>query len=162
VRSSIKCLSRWLPIEGTVSLCTLKIESPPPKDMLPASVAMTSRKETSAPKKQYAMVRLWGRNDADERQQAKGVAEMRLQNKQRRFKPMKKSELRELYQMMFLEYPDIVTVKELREMLGISRKLAYKLIDYGYIHAVKIGTTLKIPKISVINYVMEKEVKKVG
>ena len=73
---------------------------------------------------------------------------------------MKKGELRELYQMMFPEYPDIVTVKELREMLGISRKLAYKLIDYGYIHAVKIGTTLKIPKISVINYVMEKEVKK--
>lgn len=108
------------------------------------------------------MVRFRGRNDADERQQAKAVAEMRLQNKQRRFKPIKKSELRELYQMMFLEYPDIVTVKELREMLGISRKLAYKLIDYGYIHAVKIGTTLKIPKISVINYVMEKEVKKVG
>ena len=44
---------------------------------------------------------------------------------------MKTGELRELYQMMFLEYPDIVTVKELREMLGISRKLAYKLIDYG-------------------------------
>lgn len=87
---------------------------------------------------------------------------MRIQNRQRRFKPMKKGELRELYQMMFPEYPDIVTVKELREMLGISRKLAYKLIDYGYIHAVKIGTTLKIPKISVINYVMEKEVKKVG
>ena len=37
---------------------------------------------------------------------------------------MKKGELRELYQMMFPEYPDIVTVKELREMLGISRKLA--------------------------------------
>jgi len=36
--------------------------------------------------------------------QAKTVAEMRLQNKQRRFKPMKKSELRELYQMMFPEY----------------------------------------------------------
>jgi hypothetical protein len=108
------------------------------------------------------VVRLRGRNDADERQQAKTVAEMRFQNRQRRFKPMKKNELRELYQMMFPEYPDIVTVKELREMLGISRKLAYKLIDYGYIHAVKIGTTLKIPKISVINYVMEKEVKKVG
>ena len=44
---------------------------------------------------------------------------------------MKKGELRELYQMMFPEYPDIVTIKELREMLGISRKLAYKLIDYG-------------------------------
>jgi len=75
---------------------------------------------------------------------------------------MKKSERRKFYQMMFPEYPDIVTVKELREMPCISRKPAYKLIDYGYIHAVKIGTTLKIPKTSVINYVMEKEVKKVG
>ena len=37
-----------------------------------------------------------------------------VKNKQRRFKPMKKGELRELYQMMFPEYPDIVTVKELR------------------------------------------------
>ena len=34
---------------------------------------------------------------------------------------MKKSELKELYQMMFPEYPDIVTVRQLREMLGISR-----------------------------------------
>ena len=33
MRGSVKCLSRWLLIEGTVSLCTLKIESPPPKDM---------------------------------------------------------------------------------------------------------------------------------
>ena len=32
---------------------------------------------------------------------------------------MKKSELKELYQMMFPEYPDIVTVRQLREMLGI-------------------------------------------
>ena len=40
---------------------------------------------------------------------------------------MKKSELKELYQMMFPEYPDIVTVRQLREMLGISRQLAYDL-----------------------------------
>lgn len=50
---------------------------------------------------------------------------------------MKKGELRELYQMMFPEYLDIVTVKELREMLGISRKLAYKLIDYDDISSIK-------------------------
>ena len=41
---------------------------------------------------------------------------------------MKKSELKELYQMMFPEYPDIVTVRQLRDMLGISRQLAYDLI----------------------------------
>ena len=67
---------------------------------------------------------------------------------------MKKSELKELYQMMFPDYPDI-------EMIGVSRALAYKLITDGEIHAVKIGTSLKIPKASVINYVTgeQKEVK---
>lgn len=75
---------------------------------------------------------------------------------------MRKAELKELYKMMFPDYPDIVTVKQLQEMLGISRHLAYKLIDYGEIQAVKIGTSLKIPKISVINYVLVEEVKQVG
>ena len=70
---------------------------------------------------------------------------------------MKKSELKELYQMMFPDYPDIVTVKQLRDMLGVSRALAYKLIADGEIQAVKIGTSLKIPKVSVINYVTEEQ-----
>lgn len=52
---------------------------------------------------------------------------------------MKKSELKELYQMMFPEYPDIVTVQQLREMLGISRQLAYDLINDGELQAIKIG-----------------------
>ena len=51
----------------------------------------------------------------------------------------KKSELKELYKMMFPEYPDIVTVTQLRQMLGISRQLAYDLINDGYIQGVKIG-----------------------
>ena len=62
---------------------------------------------------------------------------------------MKKSELKELYQMMFPEYPDIVTVAQLQKMLGVSRAWAYKLIGDGYIPAVK------IPKVNVINFVME-------
>lgn len=44
---------------------------------------------------------------------------------------MKKTELKELYQMMFPNYPDIVTVKQLQVMLGVSRHLAYKLINDG-------------------------------
>ena len=70
---------------------------------------------------------------------------------------MKKSELKELYQMMFPDYPDIVTVKQLREMLGISRQLAYDLINDGELQAIKIGTSFKIPKVSVINYVTEEQ-----
>ena len=70
---------------------------------------------------------------------------------------MKKSELRELYQMMFPDYPDIVTVAQLQRMLGISRHLAYDLINKGYISGLKIGNAFKIPKVSVINYVMERQ-----
>lgn len=74
---------------------------------------------------------------------------------------MKKSELKELYGMMFPDYPDIVTVRQLQEMLGISRPLAYDLINSGEVQAVKIGNSFKIPKVSVINYVTDdrKEVK---
>ena len=74
---------------------------------------------------------------------------------------MRKTELKELYTMMFPNYPDIVTVKQLQVMLGVSRHLAYKLINDGEIQAVKIGSSLKIPKISVINFVTEerREVK---
>ncbi len=74
---------------------------------------------------------------------------------------MKKTELKELYQMMFPNYPDIVTVKQLQVMLGVSRHLAYDLINGGEVRAVKIGNSFKIPKVSVINYVTgdRKEVK---
>ena len=70
---------------------------------------------------------------------------------------MKKSELRELYQMMFPDYPDIVTVAQLQRMLDISRHLAYDLINEGSISGLKIGNAFKIPKVSVINYVMERQ-----
>lgn len=66
---------------------------------------------------------------------------------------MKKSELRELYKMLFPDYPDIVTVRQLMEMLGISRILAYSLINNGDIQAVMSGISYKLPKVIVINYV---------
>jgi len=46
---------------------------------------------------------------------------------------MKKTELKELYQMMFPDYPDIVTTAQLQKMLGISRRLVYQLIGDGSI-----------------------------
>ena len=64
---------------------------------------------------------------------------------------MKKSELKELYQMMFPEYPDIVNISELQSMLKISRHLAYDLINDGYIRGLKIGNAFKIPKVNVID-----------
>lgn len=74
-------------------------------------------------------------------------------------KKMRKTELKELYKIMFPDYPDIVTVAQLQQMLGVSRHLAYDLINNGYISGVKIGNAFKIPKVNVINYVMEEGVK---
>ena len=59
--------------------------------------------------------------------------------------------------MMFPTYPDIVNVRQLEEMLGISRKLAYTMINKGEIPAIKIGTSYKIPKVNVINFIIESQ-----
>ncbi|MBR6940617.1 MAG: helix-turn-helix domain-containing protein [Clostridia bacterium] len=69
---------------------------------------------------------------------------------------MKKSELRELYRMMFPDYPDIVNIAQLQSMLGVSRHLAYSLINEGYIKGIKIGNAFKIPKVNVIEFIMNR------
>ena len=55
--------------------------------------------------------------------------------------------------MMFEHYPDVVDVDDLCKMLGgISRKLAYRLLNNQEIRSVRIGRSYKIPKICVIEY----------
>ena len=46
-------------------------------------------------------------------------------------------EIREMYKLMFTEYPDIVTVKDLQAMLGISRHAAYDLLGEGEISCIR-------------------------
>ena len=60
-------------------------------------------------------------------------------------------EIREMYKLMFAEYPDIVTVKDLQAMLGISRHAAYDLLGEGEISCIRLGNAYKIPKINVVN-----------
>ena len=71
---------------------------------------------------------------------------------------MKKGQIKELYTLMFPEYPDIIDVRQLQGMLGISRHLAYNLIADGYIRGIKIGNAYKVPKVNVISYVLEEQV----
>ncbi len=61
---------------------------------------------------------------------------------------------KELYAVMFAEYPDIVDVAQIQKMLGISRHLAYELITSGQMSGIKIGKAYKIPKVKVIDYVL--------
>ena len=73
---------------------------------------------------------------------------------------MRKTELKELYKLMFPDYPDIVTVAQLQKMLGISRHLAYDLIREGELPGVKVGNAFKIPKVNVIQYVLSEVERK--
>ena len=51
---------------------------------------------------------------------------------------------------LFEEYPELVSVSVLMNMLGIGRVLAYRLITDKKVKAVKIGREYKIVKNSVI------------
>lgn len=58
---------------------------------------------------------------------------------------------------IFKDYPDVVSVEQLMEMLQIGQVLAYKLVKSGAIKARKIGREYKIPKVNIVAY-LNKEV----
>lgn len=62
-----------------------------------------------------------------------------------------------IYKKMFKDYPDALTVKELQHMLGIGKNLAYQLVNSNAIPHVKIGRKIIVAKISVIEYLVNKQ-----
>lgn len=57
------------------------------------------------------------------------------------------------YSHMFQNYPDVVNVVQMCEMLGgISTKTGYKLLQANKINHFKIGRAYKIPKATIIAY----------
>lgn len=63
---------------------------------------------------------------------------------------------RNIYDVMFENYKDLVGINELREMLGgIGRNKAYGLLKANRIKHVKIGSNYKIPKKCVIEYLQD-------
>lgn len=59
--------------------------------------------------------------------------------------------------IMFDEYNDIITVKELCQMLKIGKNTAYELIHSGQIKSIAIKRQIRISKQSVISY-LENEI----
>ncbi|MCQ2470728.1 MAG: helix-turn-helix domain-containing protein [Clostridia bacterium] len=54
--------------------------------------------------------------------------------------------------ILFSEYPDVVTVDDLQKMLKIGRNSAYDILKSGLIKTIKVGKRYIIPKQSVINF----------
>ena len=61
------------------------------------------------------------------------------------------------YGNLFKDYPDVVKVKELKEMLPrMGKNKIYDLLKDKKIYPKKIGRDYYIPKVSIIKYLMEK------
>ena len=68
------------------------------------------------------------------------------------------ADMKESYTLMFTDYPDIVNLTQMRNMLGgISNSLAYRMLREKKIKSKKVGREYKIPKVNVINYVMTEQ-----
>lgn len=67
---------------------------------------------------------------------------------------MNKTKIDNKYKTMFSDYPDVVNVAQLMKMLGISRHLAYELINEKKIKAFHLANSYKIPKVNVIEYII--------
>ncbi len=58
---------------------------------------------------------------------------------------------------LFKNYPDVVSVEQLSEMLHIGQVLAYRLVRNGEIKSRKVGREYKILKVNFIAY-LNKEI----
>ena len=59
---------------------------------------------------------------------------------------------RDAYRVLFRDYPDVVSVEQMSEMLGICQKSAYRLLHENKIAHFRIGRTYKIPKLHIFAY----------
>lgn len=59
---------------------------------------------------------------------------------------------RDAYRVMFKEFPDVVDVNQMSQMLGISTKTSYRLLQENKITHFKVGRTYKIPKLHILVY----------
>lgn len=67
-------------------------------------------------------------------------------------RPIRREEKQLAYREMFREYPDALMPEQVQQMLGIGRRLTYRLLQEGKITSVRTGRLYRIPKIAVIDY----------
>jgi len=59
----------------------------------------------------------------------------------------------DLYRAVFKEYPDVLDVKQVSALLGVSTKTVYRLLHGGDLDSLKIGREFRIPKVYLMKYV---------
>jgi len=59
----------------------------------------------------------------------------------------------EMYRIIFKEYPDVLDVKQVSILLGVSTKVVYRLLRNGSLASLKIGREFRIPKVNLMKYI---------
>ena len=67
---------------------------------------------------------------------------------------------RELYDIMFRDYPDVVTVRNIKSMIGLCDKYVYRLIRERKIRAFTYNKAYRATKLAVIEYLLDCERKR--
>lgn len=63
--------------------------------------------------------------------------------------------IEDAYKVMFVEYDDVVSPKELSKMLGMCMKNTYALLKTGEIPKIPCGKQIKVAKLDVIKYILQ-------
>jgi len=58
----------------------------------------------------------------------------------------------EIYRIVLKEYPDVLNVEQVSEVLEVSKKTVYKLIREGSLSSLKVGREYRIPKVTLLKY----------
>ena len=59
----------------------------------------------------------------------------------------------DIYSSVFRDYPDVLDVKQVSLLLGVSTKTVYRLLRDGTIVSLKVGREFRIPKVTMMKYV---------
>ena len=59
---------------------------------------------------------------------------------------------REAYKLMLKDYPDVMSIEQMCEVLRISTKTGYRILREGKVQSMKVGRSYRIPKAHLLTY----------
>ncbi len=59
---------------------------------------------------------------------------------------------KEVYQTVLKDYPEIMSVEQTSEALGVSTKTVYKMLKNGTIQNMKVGRSYRVPKVHLLSF----------
>ena len=61
---------------------------------------------------------------------------------------------RDAYRVMLRDYPDVLNIDQMCEILSVSTKTGYALLKKGSIQHLKVGRSYRIPKAHLLTYLI--------